>query len=351
MKREVTLVIDRSGSMRDQKLAQAKEAALQVIAGLKEGEAFISSSTVNTVELFAPRPVLKDGTTVTAAAGTLKASRPRAGPTSHDALKTALEQPPTEGMLPIVLFLTDGLPTVGQTSEAVIRDLAARSNPHHRRIFTFGVAWTSMPHFWKSWQTCQGQGGVCLRMKTWRSRSAGSLHAWPGLSWQSPDYRSWLRMASLPSAGSAISCPQLLPDLFEGDQLIVLGQYIGQETVSFELTGRCLGKVHTSRFSLDPAKADKAHALSPLWASRKIAEMIDLIRQMGADGPRSATTQGQGADRGDRTPVHAVRHPDRIHGLPWPAKARTCIIRSRSRGRPRITSIIAPCRPDPAWEA
>ena len=42
-------------------------------------------------------------------------------------------------MLPIILFLTDGLPTVGQTSEVTIRELIAKSNPHHRRVFAIGV--------------------------------------------------------------------------------------------------------------------------------------------------------------------------------------------------------------------
>ena len=35
--------------------------------------------------------------------------------------------------------MTDGLPTVGQTSEAAIRELARMGNPHQRRVFTFGV--------------------------------------------------------------------------------------------------------------------------------------------------------------------------------------------------------------------
>ena len=63
----------------------------------------------------------------------------RGGTNIHDALLEALRQPPAEGTLPIVLFMTDGLPTVGQTSEAAIRELARKGNPHQRRIFTFGV--------------------------------------------------------------------------------------------------------------------------------------------------------------------------------------------------------------------
>ena len=44
-------------------------------------------------------------------------------------------------MLPIVLFLTDGLPTVGVCDEAVIRSDAEKLNVHRRRIFTFGVGY------------------------------------------------------------------------------------------------------------------------------------------------------------------------------------------------------------------
>jgi hypothetical protein len=41
--------------------------------------------------------------------------------------------------MPLVLFLTDGLPTIGQTSEKAIREAVAKGNPHQRRVFTFGV--------------------------------------------------------------------------------------------------------------------------------------------------------------------------------------------------------------------
>ena len=41
--------------------------------------------------------------------------------------------------LPLVLFLTDGLSTVGRTSETEIREVVRDSFSSHRRIFTFGV--------------------------------------------------------------------------------------------------------------------------------------------------------------------------------------------------------------------
>ena len=54
IRREVTLVIDRSGSIRGEKLDQVREAARQVIAGLDEGEAFNLVLYNEGVDPFAP---------------------------------------------------------------------------------------------------------------------------------------------------------------------------------------------------------------------------------------------------------------------------------------------------------
>ena len=59
LRREVTLVIDRSGSMRGEKLAQVREAALQVLGGLDDGEAFNVILYNEGVEPFSDRPVRK----------------------------------------------------------------------------------------------------------------------------------------------------------------------------------------------------------------------------------------------------------------------------------------------------
>ncbi len=52
-------MIDQSGSMNGEKIEQVKEAALQIIAGLKMGEAFNVIIYSNSVEKFARKPVIK----------------------------------------------------------------------------------------------------------------------------------------------------------------------------------------------------------------------------------------------------------------------------------------------------
>ncbi|MFH0939159.1 MAG: VWA domain-containing protein [Planctomycetota bacterium] len=108
MKREVTLVLDRSGSMKGEKIKQVREAAKQIIAGLKPEETFNIIIYNESVDVFAEKPVLKSKEIETAAGAFLDNTMPCGGTNIHDALMEALRQKPTEGALPIVLFLTDG---------------------------------------------------------------------------------------------------------------------------------------------------------------------------------------------------------------------------------------------------
>ncbi|MDH7598377.1 MAG: VIT and VWA domain-containing protein [Sedimentisphaerales bacterium] len=286
--REVILVIDRSGSMQGRKVAQAKEAALQVLSGLRPGEAFNLIIYSDSVELFSPRPVLKDEKAMESARSYIQSITAVGGTNLYDALKTALKQPVTEGKLPLVLFLTDGLPTVGATDEPSIRQLAIKSNPHRRRVFTFGVGLDVNAALLQALaDLTRAKAEFVLpdedvEVKVGRvfAQLTGPVLAEPQLRVMGGDRLPTTRVRDL--------LPPVIPDLFESDQLVLLGQYIGNDPISFELCGQRLSGIRTYRFTLDPAKADKAHAFIPrLWASRKIAQLIDQIRQMGAEGQSS----------------------------------------------------------------
>ena len=90
IKREVTLVFDHSGSMRGEKIEQVREAARQVVAGLDEGEAFNIILFSDSVEMFAPGPVVKNADTARKADEYLKGIQARGGTNIHDALVEAL---------------------------------------------------------------------------------------------------------------------------------------------------------------------------------------------------------------------------------------------------------------------
>jgi len=279
IKREVTLVFDRSGSMNGEKLEQVRAAAFQVLAGLEDGEAFNLMVYNEVVDAFSEAPVIKSAETMQAARDYLNGVNARGGTNIHDALVEALRQKPIEDMLPIVLFLTDGLPTIGQTSEKAIGDAVAKGNPHNRRVFTFGVGvdvntplLNGIASDTRATATfVLPKEDVELKVARLFERLAGPVLAHPELKRDTQRTRDLL--------------PDVLPDLFEGDQLIVLGQYIGERPLSFELAGNYLGEKRRFEFTFDLDKATTRNAFVPrLWASRKIGVLLEAIRKLGGDG-------------------------------------------------------------------
>ena len=283
--REVTIVIDRSGSMAGEKMDQVRAAALQIIEGLEDGEAFNIIDYATTVERFRPSPVVKSTDVMLDARAYLAQIRPTGGTNIHGALATALEQPHDSGRLPIVLFLTDGLPTVGETAEHVIADLVQNHNPHERRVFTFGVGndvnvplLDRVADLWGATATYALPGeDVELAVASVYKRLFGPVLA--GVDLRTVDVHG----VEVTSRVREM-IPQRLPDLFEDDQLIVFGQYrASDDRLNFELTGDFLGTERRFRFSFDLDQASTGNAFVPrLWASRRIAYLVDQIRQLGA---------------------------------------------------------------------
>ncbi len=285
-KRELVVVIDRSGSMRGEKIEQARAAALQVVEGLKEGEAFNIIDFSSTVERFSPKPVIKDGKTTADARKYISDIKADGGTNIHDALMEALRPDATEGMLPMVLFLTDGMPTVGITNEGQIRDAAARANTHKRRMFTFGVGFdVNAPLLDHLADANRGASinvlpkeDVELAVSKVFKRLQGPVMNEPAMV---------VRVGNGAESTRAVRdvMPPVLPDLFEGDQLVVLGRYTTEEKIKLKIEGEYRGTKRSFDVEFDPASASSRNGfVGRLWASRRIGYLVDEIRQSAGSG-------------------------------------------------------------------
>ncbi len=310
--REVTIVIDRSGSMAGEKMDQVRAAALQIIEGLDDGERFNIIDYSTRVAMFADAPVEKRRETILEARTYLASIRPNGGTNIHEALQRALGQPASPKCIPMVLFLTDGLPTVGETSEVRIRDLVATANPHRRRVFTFGVGSdVNAPLLDRIAELTRAVAINVLEGENVEMKVARMFRKLYG------PVLSDIRLSVLDENGreSTRLVRDLIPeqpgDLFEGDQLILLGQYLDGRPKTFRLAGDYLGQERTFdfRFAFDAASRENLF-VPRLWATRRIADLVDEIRQAGAESAGALQTVGGGG-----LPAHYQELVDEIMRL------------------------------------
>ncbi len=298
LKREVTIVLDRSGSMAGEKLEQVRAASLQVLEGLEDGEAFNIIVYNESVEMFSSKPVTKDRATMKKAREYLSALRVSGGTNIHDALVEALRQKPVKGSLPIVLFLTDGLPTIGQTSEKAIREAAAKGNPHKRRIFTFGVGVdVNTPLLSRLADKSRATATYVLPKEDVEVKVAQVFRKLSGPVLADP------MLSIVDTKGNPVPTrvtdllPSTLPDIYQGEQLVLLGKYIGDEPLKFRLKGRDRSGERKFDFKFKFDKATTSNAYVPrLWASNKIAVLAEAIRDLGADQWGPGTPQAMAND-------------------------------------------------------
>lgn len=136
--RDVTFVLDVSGSMSGRKLEQAKAAGQQLLGTLGAGDRLrlvaFSSDVREWHDGFTPatREHLRD------AAAWLDGLSAGGGTNIAAALDVALRTPAADEAVPVVLFVTDGAPTVGVVDAEAIAE-GARRQRGTRRVFTFGV--------------------------------------------------------------------------------------------------------------------------------------------------------------------------------------------------------------------
>ena len=306
IKREITLVIDRSGSMAGEKLEQAKQAALQVIAGLEDGESFNIISYSDEVTEMSDKPLAKTEQTTAEARQWIKAIKAQGGTNLNAALERALlsGMPPGAGgpALPIVMFLTDGLPTVGETSEAAIRDVAKNSNPNHKRVFAFGVGYdVNAPLLDKISSLSRG---FATYVKPTENVEVKVSRVFRGLNGPVlPNPTLWVAKKKKDGKQKWIAAkkhkritdlqPASLPDLYDGDQLVVLGRYMGNKPLQIQVRGTKGSARKSFNFEFDIKSASKlSNSFVPrLWASQRIAQLVDRVRDLGAQPLTEVSTK------------------------------------------------------------
>ena len=277
--KEVLFVFDTSGSMAGEKLERARAALDYMLQRLRPTDKFQVVRFSTDVE------VLFDGG-ASAAATPENLARARrfargfaaAGGTAiQPALVEALRAPAVSGLPRMVVFLTDGMPTVGETEPSRIVDEVARRSGD-ARLFVFGVGDDVNTTFLDALATANRGVGDYFRDGAEMERRLSSFYdrvAYPLLT--------DLALA-LPGISSFDTYPRDLGHLYRGAQLLVVGRYRNAGASHVTLTGKLSTEPAPHAFAFDvnfPATEAQNDFLPRLWATRKIGYLLDEIRLHG----------------------------------------------------------------------
>ena len=198
-------------------------------------------------------------------------------------------------MLPLIIFLTDGLPTVGQTRESAIRNAVVATNTHKRRIFSFGVGFdVNAPLLTSIANDTRAAATFVFPRENVEAKVSQVFRRLSGPVLADPQLVTLNANGVVTTQAVRELMPAVLNDVFEGDQIILLGQYQTPDPLNFRIAGNYLTQPRTFDLKFDLSSATTRNAFVPrLWASRKIARLIEEITKAGADssanngGPRS----------------------------------------------------------------
>lgn len=284
----VIFVVDRSGSMSGKKIKQAKDALHFVLNNLNEGDLFNIVAYDNNIESF--RPELQKYTDTTRAEALGWASSIYAGGSTNisGALTTAMKMIQDAQRPSYIVFLTDGLPTAGETSEMKLAAMVRQSNVHRTRLVSLGVGYDvnsrlldrlSRDNFGLTEFVRPDEDIEMYVSRLYRSISAPvmtDIHFSVELDETASD--------AAPSVNRVY--PRTLIDLFAGQQLVLVGRYRSSGSAKIVVTGS-VGQT-SQRFEfpaqLTDASTDQSFVfVESLWAIRRIGEIIDELDLSGSN--------------------------------------------------------------------
>ena len=277
--RDMVFVLDTSGSMRGAKMDQARRAMKYCLKNVGPKDRFGLIHFASVVSKY--RESLQNSTSeqLAEASRWVDSLEADGGTNIQDALSAALDYRSSDpGRTFTVVFFTDGMPTVGETSiPAILKNFLAK-NTSNTRVFTFGVGDDVNATF------LDQLAGETKAVSTYVRPAEDIEEKVSGLySKISVPAMTDLKLIAGGNVHFEEMYPPKLPDLFHGNQLIVLARYTGNGPASISLEGRVGSSQKTlvNESSFPEKTGDDKAFVEQIWARRKVGYLLDQIRQHG----------------------------------------------------------------------
>ena len=280
--KDVTFVLDTSGSMAGGKLDQAKKALLFCVENLNENDRFEVLRFSTEVEPLFDKLVDAEPANRRRAADFIKEVKPLGSTAIDDALRKALALTPpgVAGAWArpyVVIFLTDGKPTIGTTDEEQIVRNVREKNAGGTRVFCFGIGTDVNTHLLdRITEETRAYSTYVLPEEDLEVKLSAfySKIKEPALANLKVTFPESVRVTKL--------YPNPLPDLFRGDQLVLAGRCSGKGRGKVVVEGTVGGEPRRFELEIEFPESQGEHDFIPrLWATRRVGFLLDEIRLRG----------------------------------------------------------------------
>ncbi len=283
VEKDVAFVVDVSGSMAGEKIEQTKKALRYCINSLGPKDRFNLITFSTEARALFESLVNAGSDERKKALDHVDGLVARGGTNINDAVVQALGQAKSADRPYMVVFMTDGEPTIGVTATDQILANTKKANSGLTRLFVFGVGEQLKVDLLDQLAE-QNQGvrdyvssreNIEVKISSFFQKIASPVLTNPTISVEG------VRTESLH--------PQRLGDVFRGSQLLLTGRFEGRGTGLVRLKGQVNGKPveHVYEFpfgtaaSASAAERERTAFVPRLWAVRRVGFLLDQIRLNG----------------------------------------------------------------------
>lgn len=279
--KDIVFVLDTSGSMADEgKMEKARKALMFGIRTLRDGDRF------NVISFAGEERLMEIGLISADAAGKKRGEefvgklQPTGGTNINDSLVAAMKQFDKSDRPKMLVFMTDGLPTVGETDvERIIKNVQAHQLDG-LRLFTFGVGYDVNTR-------------LLDKLASENAGDADYIEPKEDIEVKVSNFFSKVNSPVLTDlefdfAGvrTDLMYPRQLKDIFKGSQVTIIGRYKNDSDlrdITLRLRGKRGKESRTFNYpNLDfPIRNESNEFLPRLWATRRVGWLVEQIRSNG----------------------------------------------------------------------
>ena len=281
--KDVVFVVDTSGSMAEEgKMDKARAALLYGVRILRPQDRFNIISFAGEEHLMETGLIAADERGRARGETFVKALKPVGGTNINQSLLASLRQfSEAERDRPkMLVFMTDGLPTVDETNVTKIIDNVRKATKPGVRLFTFGVGYDVNTALLD--KLAAENGGVADYIEPKEDLEVKVSNFFSKVNYP---VLTDLQI-DMGGAQTDLIYPRAIPDLFRGSQVTLIGRYSNAadlNSIRMKLTGKAGGTSRTYTYANRsfPLRSDANEYLPRLWATRRVGWLMEQVRTNG----------------------------------------------------------------------